>query len=341
LIHIARPLAIFLALTFSLEASALSLHSEQRSDGTTALFLTNDPATVSPPKLNEDPAIRAALVDFFGYSTGSYTNDGSLIVQQVLEALDSEFSVFEEGVPAGRKMITAMDDGNNGRERAALMLDENGQLIAVGLVNGHCTVKSSDEPLTCNALPDTALTIFQPKAAKKTDADPLIVWSKQLPELLAIRAESENPETRANAQKIATIEYVEADPKIGVWSPAQLPSDFPKAMLSMLPRRAHLIGAGANGVFTTPGMKGTPIEGDWDEVAGRPRHEFEVILRTYTDYVDILDFYKQQAKGAEISGNDKKALIEGYIDGGTYKIEIRNREKEGTVITLSAWRQEV
>ncbi|MBV4459072.1 hypothetical protein KVG96_14015 [Pseudomonas sp. COR58] len=339
--NLTRPLTLTLALFLSLNASALSLHSEQRSDGTTALLLTNAPAPAGTPNLNEDPAIRSVLVDFLGYATGSYTNHKTMIVQQVLEALDSEYSAIEEGLPPGRSMITAMNDGNNGRDRAALLLNEKGQLMALGLVNGHCTVKSSEEPVTCNDLPDTVLTVFQPKGANKSDAAPLIAWSKQLPRLLAIRAESDDPETRAAAQKIATVEYVSTDPEKGAWSAAQLPSDFPKAMLPMLPKRAHLIGAGAHGEFTTPGMEGTPMDGDWDKMAGRPRHEFEVILRTYSDYADVLDFYKQQAKDAQISGNERKALVEGYIGGGTYKVEIRNREAEGTVITLSAWKQEV
>jgi len=186
-----------------------------------------------------------------------------MIVQQVLDALDSEMSMFEQGVPAGRKMITAVDDGNNGFDRGALLLDDKGQLIAVGLVNGHCTVKSRDEALTCNDAPDTVLTIFQPQGAKQADAEPLIGWSKQLPPLLAIWAKSDNPERRAAAQKIATIEYAATNPSQGAWTVAQLPSDFPEAMLAMLPQRAHLIGAGAHGVFTTPGMEGSPIEGDW------------------------------------------------------------------------------
>jgi len=106
-----------------------------------------------------------------------------------------------------------MNDRNNGIERAALLLDEKGQLVAVGLVNGHCTVKSREESLSCNDLTDTVLTIFQPKGANKDDAASLVTWSKQLPPMQAILAESDNPETRANVQKIATVEYVSTDPK--------------------------------------------------------------------------------------------------------------------------------
>ncbi|MBV4475600.1 hypothetical protein [Pseudomonas botevensis] len=338
---ITRSLAFLFALAFTLDATALSLRSEKRPDGTTVLLLTNDPAPPRPPQLNEDPAIRSALVDFLGYSTGSYTNDDTLIVQQVLEALDSEFSVFTDNVPAGRKVITAMDDGNNGRERAALMLDEKGQVLAVGLVNGHCTVKSREEPLTCNELPDTVLTIFQPEGANNRDAEPLTRWSNELPPMMSIMAESEDPETRAGAQKIAKVEYVTTTPGKEGWTPKQLPATFPKAMLAILPQRAHLVGAGADGVFTTPGLKGAPIYGDLDEIAGRPRHDFEVILRTYSDYYDVIDFYKARAKDAEISGDESGALVEGYTGGGTYKVEIKNKEEDGVVITLSAWRKEV
>ncbi|MGG7675484.1 hypothetical protein [Pseudomonas sp. WC2] len=59
-----RPFSIFLALTFSLNATALSLRSELRPDGTTALLLSNEPAAERAPKLNQDPAVRSALVDF-------------------------------------------------------------------------------------------------------------------------------------------------------------------------------------------------------------------------------------------------------------------------------------
>jgi hypothetical protein len=90
LFTITRLFALSLALTFSLEAAAFSLHSEKRSDGTTVLLLSNEPAPTQPPKLNEDPAIRTALVDFMGYATGSYTKDNYMIVSQVLDALDSK-----------------------------------------------------------------------------------------------------------------------------------------------------------------------------------------------------------------------------------------------------------
>jgi len=282
-----------------------------------------------------------ALVDFLGYATGSYTNDGAMIVAQVLDSLDSEFSVFEEGVPAGQKLITAMDDGNNGAERGALLVDDQGQLIAVGLVNGHCTIKSSKESVTCNPFPETVLTIFQPKGANKNSSDPIIAWSKQLPPMLAIRARSEDPEARAQAQRISTIEYITTDPKKSSWNASQLPSDFPKAMLPLLPKNTHLLGAGVDGYFTTPGLKGAPIYGDYDELAGRPRHDFEVLLRTYTAFSDVVSFYKQQAIGAEFSIYGNKALIEGVAGGGTYKIEIKDKEEKGTAITFSGWRKEV
>lgn len=339
--NLTRPFAVLLALTLSLDAVALSLQSEKRADGTTVLQLTNAPAPARPPQLNEDPAVRAALIDFIGYATGSFTNDNTMIVTQVLESLDSEFSTFEEGVPAGRKMLTAMDDGNNGNERGALLLDDTGQLIAVGLVNGHCTVKSKTESLTCNPSPETVLTIFQAKGAKKSDAEPIIAWSKELPPMVALKSESEDPETRANAQKIATVEYITTDPKKNAWSAAQLPADFPKAMLALLPKNTHLVGAGVDGFFTTPGLKGAPIYGDYDELAGRPRHDFEVLLKTYTPFSEVVKFYQEQAKGAELRANDEKALIDGVAGGGTYKIEIKDEEEEGTSITFSGWRKEV
>jgi hypothetical protein len=34
------------------------------------------------------------LIDFIGYAAGSYTTDDYMIVSQVLDALDSEFSTF-------------------------------------------------------------------------------------------------------------------------------------------------------------------------------------------------------------------------------------------------------
>lgn len=341
MLTIPHSLALLFALTLSLNASALSLHSEKRTDGTTVLLLSNEPAAAGPAQLNEAPAIRTALVDFMGYAVGSYTKDNYMIVSQILNALDSEYSTFADGVPAGRKMLTAMDDGNNGAERGALLLDEKGQLIAVGLVNGHCTVKSSEETLSCNPAPETVLTVFQAKGTKKSDTDPMITWSKQLPPMLAIRAESEDPEKRAQAQKIATVEYVTADPKKDAWTASQLPSDFPKPMLPLLPKNTYLVGAGVDGAYTTPGMKGAPIYGDYDEMAGRPRHDFEVMLKTYTPFSDVVKFYQQQAKGAEIQANDKKALIDGIAGSGTYKIEIKDKEEEGTFITFSGWRKEV
>jgi hypothetical protein len=65
------------------------------------------------------------------------------------------------------------------------------------------------------------------------------------------------------------------------------------------------------------------------------------MLKTYTLFSDVVKFYQQQAKGAELSANDEKALVEGVVGGGTYKIEIKDNEEEGTTITFSGWRKEV
>jgi len=329
------------ALAASFDASALYVQSQQRPDGTIALHLTTEPGPQSAPQLNQDPAIMQSLVNFLGYAHGSYTLDNEMIARQVSDALGSEPSVFDKGVPQGRKLLTAMNDRNQGRERGALLLDDKGRLLAVGLVNGHCTVKSREESLSCNPDPDSVLTLFLPEGANKSDADPIIAWSKEIPELLAMRAESDDPETRASVQKIATVEFVTTHPEQPAWNHAQLPADFPKAMLPLLLEPSSLVGAAADGYFITPGLKGAPIIGDWDEMAGRPVHDFEVLLRTYSSLAQVLKFYGEQAKDAEISADATQALIEGHIGGGTYKIEIKDKEEDGVVITFSAWRKTV
>ncbi|UZE09715.1 hypothetical protein [Pseudomonas sp. B21-053] len=58
-------------------------------------------------------------------------------------------------------------------------------------------------------------------------------------------------------------------------------------------------------------------------------------------FADVLKFYQQHAKGAVLQANDEKARIDGVAGGGTYKIDIRDKEDEGTAITFSGWRKEV
>jgi len=107
-----------------------------------------------PLRLSEQPRIRSAVIAMVGYARGSYTEADTLIAQQVLEGMRSRHDITRTVWPDGRKVIASVNGGDHGEERAAMLLDAEGRLVALGLVNGHCNVPpTGDKPKVCKPAP--------------------------------------------------------------------------------------------------------------------------------------------------------------------------------------------
>lgn len=320
----------------ALAMSVVAVAVAQQND---AEPLVSAAAKAQPLRLTDDVRLRAALAGFLGYGRGSYTEDDGLLLAQVLEALRSKRDVTRKLLPDGRTLLASTSDREHGRERAALLYGKDGALMAVGLVNGHCR-KDKNGAQTCNSDPESVLTIFHQAGARRADTEALVQWSRQLPPMLALIARS--PDTSADGQRIAAIEYVLAKPKVPGWSRQQLPAAFPQALLPLLLEPSALELAAGGGKFVYPKMfAGKPQLNDRDRAEGRPPRDIEVTLRSYAAYQNVLDSYRQRVKGEKLQIDDNGALLTGDAGAGSYRIRIKDAGEDGVVITLAAWKRKL
>ena len=301
-----------------------------------ASLLTGGPL----PRLSEDPQVRAALFDFFGYARGSYTEDDELLLAQALEAISEKRDATRSVLPDGRQLLASMNDRNQGRERGAMLLDKRGAIIAFGLVNGHCHLEGQPLAKVCNPDPTTVLTVFHRKGMLVGEAAPLLAWARQLPPMLALIAGDR--ETGADGQKIATVEYVLAQPPLPGWNRAQLPPAFPPALLPLLLDKSTVLTSAGAGVFAYPlTLKGKKQNNVLDQAEGRPPRDLEVALRSYASFDTVVERYRQLAKGARVQRNERTAYLDGDMGRGSYRVYIRNTGTDGVMIDVALWQRKL
>ena len=301
-----------------------------------ASLLTGGPL----PRLSEDPQVRAALFDFFGYARGSYTEDDDLLLAQALEAVSEKRDATRTALPDGRQLLASMNDRNQGRERGAMLLDKRGAIIAFGLVNGHCRLEGQPLAKVCNPDPNTVLTVFHRKGMLMGEAAPLLAWARQLPPMLALIAGDK--ETGADGQKIATVEYVLAQPPLPGWNRAQLPPAYPPALLPLLLDKSTVLTSAGAGVFAYPlTLKGKKQNNVLDHAEGRPPRDLEVALRSYASFDTVVERYRQLAKGARLQRNERTAYLDGDMGQGSYRVYIRNTGADGVMIDVALWQRKL
>ncbi|MBB5369119.1 MULTISPECIES: hypothetical protein [unclassified Janthinobacterium] len=292
------------------------------------------------PRLSEDPQVRAALFDFFGYARGSYTEDDELVLEQAFEAISDRRDATRTVLPDGRQLLASMNDRNQGRERGAMLLDKRGEIIAFGLVNGHCHLEGQPLAKVCNADPSTVLTVFHRKGMLVGEAAPLLAWARQLPPMLALIASDK--EVGADGQKIASVEYVLAQPPLPGWNRAQLPPAFPSALLPLLLEKSAVMTSAGAGVFSYPlTLRGKKQSNVLDQAEGRPPRDLEVAMRSYASFESVVERYRQLAKGARFQRNERTAYIDGELGQGSYRVYIRNAGNDGVMIDVALWQRKL
>lgn len=296
-----------------------------------------------PPKtrLSEQPKIRGAVIAMVGYARGSYTDGDRLIAAQVLDGMRSRFDVTRTVWPDGRTVIASVSGEGHGEERSALLLDGEGHLLALGLVNGHCRDSTGrDEPKVCNPAPQAVLTVFHPAGAKPSDADPLVAWSRVLPSYHALMAESDDPAEAAAAQKIASVEYIVGQPTAPGWRDAQLPAGFPASLKPLLIQAAEVNSTASAGKIVMPkGLAGKPMYTDRQnaQLKGARWPDAEVTLRSYAAFDDLIATYRELAKEASVEAGDREAVFSGTSGAGRYTIRLRDAKETGVFVTVSSW----
>ncbi|MGK5026452.1 hypothetical protein [Janthinobacterium sp. RB2R34] len=292
------------------------------------------------PRLSEEPQVRAALFEFFGYARGSYTDDDALLLEQAVEAISERRDATRTVLPDGRQLLASMNDRKQGRERGAMLLDRRGALIAFGLVNGHCRLQGQPLAKVCKPDPQAVLTVFHRKGMLVDEAAPLLAWARQLPPMLALIAADD--EAGGDGQKIATVEYVLAQPMLPGWNRSQLPSGFPSALLPLLPDKSTVLTSAGGGVFSYPLLlKGKKQNNVLDEAEGRPPRDLEVALRSYDSFDSVVEQYRKTIKGARLQRNERTAYLHGDLGQGSYRVYIRNTGYDGVMIDVALWQKKL
>ena len=292
------------------------------------------------PRLSDEPQVRAALFDFFGYARGSYTDDDGLLLEQAIEAISERRDATRTVLPDGRQLLASMNDRKQGRERGALLLDKRGAIIAFGLVNGHCRLQGQPLVKVCKPDPQAVLTVFHRKGMLVGEAAPLLAWARQLPPMLALIAADD--EAGGDGQKIASVEYVLAQPALPGWNRAQLPSGFPSALLPLLLDQSTVLTSAGAGVFSFPlSLRGKKQNNVLDEAEGRPPRDLEVALRSYASFDSVVELYRKTIRGARLQRNERTAYLYGNLGQGSYRVYIRNTGLDGVMIDVALWQKKL
>lgn len=329
------------AMASLLFACAVTAHAQGAQPEASGPVTTELPAPAL--RLSEQTRIRSAVIGMVGYARGNYTEPDTLIAQQLLEGMRSKYDITRTVWPDGRKVIASVSGGGHGEERAAMLLDAEGRLVALGLVNGHCRAPaSSDKPKVCNPAPQTVLSVFQRTGASQADAAPLVAWSKTLPSFLAAMADSDDPADVAAAQKIASVEYITGQPDVPGWHVEQLPPGFPASLHPLLVQTAEVNSTASAGKIVLPkGLVGQPMRTAYER-AQRPEARLpdaEVTLRSYAGLGALVGTYRELAKGATLDEEGREVVFNGTDGAGRYSIRLRDAQETGVFITVASWKR--
>jgi hypothetical protein len=322
-------------------ACALGAQAQGSAPEASASVTTKVPAP--PLRLSEQPAIRAAVVAMVGYARGSFTDPDALIAQQVLEGMRSRHDITRTVWPDGRKVLASVNGGDHGEKRSAMLIDAEGKLIALGLVNGHCRAPAQrDQPDVCKPAPETVLSIFQAAGASQADAAPLIAWAKTLPDFLAAVAESDDPAKAADAQKIASVEYITGQPDVPGWRQEQLPPGFPASLHRLLVQAGEVNSSASAGKIVLPkGLAGKPMRTEYERSQRNEPQlpDAEVTLRSYAALGTLADTYAQLTKNANPEQEGREIVFNGTEGGGRYSVRLRDAKETGVFITVASWKR--
>jgi hypothetical protein len=237
-----------------------------------------------------------------GYARGSFTDPDALIAQQVLEGMRSRHDITRTVWPDGRKVIASVNGGDHGEERAAMLLDAEGRLLALGLVNGHCRVPPHrDHPKVCNPAPaDRAVDLparrreaGRCRAAGRVGEDAARRSWQPWPRATIPGRRPTRRRSRASNTSRAS--------RMPGWRDEQLPPGFPASLRPLLVQTAEVNSTASAGKIVLPkGLAGQPMRTDYERSQrNEPRlPDAEVTLRSYAALDTLVDTYRELAKGA-------------------------------------------
>ncbi|WP_373387692.1 hypothetical protein [Pseudomonas alcaligenes] len=288
----------------------------------------------APYRLDRDPQVRGALEKLLGYGRASYISADTLVLEQVLESLNSSMDIVTANLADGRRLIASENKMTGGYERAALLI-EGRKLVAVGLVHGPCQLDEETHEMTCHSQePAAILTIFLPAGTARDSVQPLRDWAVQLPPLLVNLADARGGVDQV--QVIAKTEYVEPDLNAPGWDDKEL--GLAQPLLALLPKRAKLSTAMRDGQYIAPAhMAGDIFDTGWDDALGQPHRNAEVVLFSHADYAELVQHYRQLAGDQPIDDDGQTARWSGQNEAGVFTLTLEDEQEKGVRITLSVW----
>jgi hypothetical protein len=174
--------------------------------------------TLNTDRVQEDtqaPAIDLALTRFAGVASGSYYWPEGLLAEQLISGLSSRRDRKQQALPGGQRLLSSYRRPYGGSERAAVLLDDrSGDVLAAALVHRQCGADSASTG--CLDDQHAVLSIFLRPGFDRAKAQPLLAWSREVPEELQ----------SGQGEKIAKTEYTTMDAAHTAARPIERPKGF-------------------------------------------------------------------------------------------------------------------
>lgn len=259
--------------------------------------LANDyvlvPITGSEPETREVSVLEPAVARFAGLASGSYYWEDGLLAEQLLTGLASRPHRLEQALPDGLRLVASRREFSDGAERAAVLVDARGAVLAAALVHRQCGKES-----VCQDSQHAVLSVFLRPGFDRAQAQPLVAWGQDVPKDLKL----------GRGETIATVETITLDASRTGASPVQRPTGFP-AQVPLYPR-AILYRTGQNALSDA-------------------RARRVVRLQTTDSIEQVLAFYKRLSPPMgqlETGKNDNSGYVSGKRKGVAFSVEAQRNE---------------
>ncbi|MGO4811394.1 hypothetical protein AB4156_17675 [Cupriavidus sp. 2MCAB6] len=164
----------------------------------------------SPRETRDAPALDLAVTRFAGNASGTYYWEDGLLAEQILSGLQSRTNRAEQELPDGQRLLSSRRQLSDGAERAAVLVDGRGDVLAAALVHRECGKNG------CQDDEHGLLSVFLRPGFDRAKAQPLVTWSQDVPEDLQTDG----------GEKIAKVETITLDAGNTTAKPIRLTKGF-------------------------------------------------------------------------------------------------------------------
>ncbi|RIX81746.1 hypothetical protein D3H34_10370 [Acidovorax cavernicola] len=256
--------------------------------------LTLVPSHERAPEASQAPALDLAVTRFAGMASGSYYWPEGLLAEQLISGLASRSDRKQQALSEGQRLLSSYRRPYGGSERAAVLVDDrSGDVLAAALVHRSCGKNSSSTG--CLDDQHAVLSVFLRPGFDRAKAQPLVAWSRQVPESLQ--------GGEGVGEKIATTEYVVMDAASTTARPIVRPNKAFPAQVPLYPKAL---------------IYGTAQDALSDAKARRVLR-----LQTVDTPEQVLAFYKQLSpplKDMESDLDGRNGFIAGSRNGLSFSV---------------------